>query len=82
LKLCPKCGGLSSFNSYFCKMMCNTCEHQWEEDGTKLIRLDGKEYGLNEIQRCPHCDGLICPEIIIKHFTLKYCHYCGEKVEY
>ena len=29
MKLCPKCGCLSFFNSYFCKMMCNTCEHTW-----------------------------------------------------
>lgn len=35
MKLCPKCGCLSYFNSYFQKWMCNTCEHQFKgaEDG-------------------------------------------------
>jgi len=41
MKLCPKCGGLSFFNSYFCKMMCNTCEHTWvnEEPEFKVSSL-------------------------------------------
>jgi len=32
MKLCPKCGCLSCFNSYFSKWMCNTCEHMWREE--------------------------------------------------
>lgn len=31
MKLCPKCGSLSYFSSYFQKWMCNTCEHAWKE---------------------------------------------------
>lgn len=32
MKLCPKCGCLSYFDSYFQRMMCNTCEHTWKEE--------------------------------------------------
>lgn len=28
-KLCPKCGSIAFYNSYFSKMMCNTCEYTW-----------------------------------------------------
>ena len=35
MKLCPKCGCLSFFNSYFQKWMCNTCEHQFIETKDK-----------------------------------------------
>jgi hypothetical protein len=30
MKLCPKCGSLAFYNSYFGKMMCNTCEYTWK----------------------------------------------------
>jgi len=33
MELCPKCGCLSYFDSYFRKMMCNTCQHTWKEEG-------------------------------------------------
>lgn len=48
----------------------------------KLIRKDGKHYGLTEIQFCPHCGKMICPDILNKMFELEYCHHCGGKVEY
>ena len=48
----------------------------------KLLRRDGKDYRLNEIQLCPHCEKMICPDVIIKHFPCNYCHHCGGKVEY
>ena len=48
----------------------------------KLIRKDGKHYGLTEIVLCPHCGKMICPDIINKMFECKYCHHCGGKVEY
>ena len=33
--LCPKCGCIAFYNSYFGKMMCNTCEHTWMPMDTK-----------------------------------------------
>ena len=49
----------------------------------KLIRRETKEYiGLNEIQLCPHCGKMICPEIITKFFKCEHCHHCGGKVKY
>lgn len=36
MKLCPKCGSLGYFNSYFNSFMCNTCEYTWKEkEGNK-----------------------------------------------
>ena len=32
MKLCPKCGYLSYFDSYFQKCMCNTCQNTWKEE--------------------------------------------------
>ena len=51
----------------------------------KLIRKTGKECGLSqlsEVEFCPHCGKMICPEIITKFFTCNYCHHCGGKIEY
>jgi NTP pyrophosphatase (non-canonical NTP hydrolase) len=31
MELCPKCGSLAFYNSYFSRMMCNTCEHTWDK---------------------------------------------------
>ncbi len=40
MMLCPKCGCLSFFNSYFQKWMCNTCEHTWKEEEDKMPGLN------------------------------------------
>jgi dUTP pyrophosphatase len=67
-KLCPKCGSLSGFHSYFQKWMCNTCEHQWIENKNiikaKLInttdpiflpcRKNPKDAGADLRARIPH----------------------------
>lgn len=31
MRLCPKCGSLAYFDSYFNSFMCNTCEKRWRE---------------------------------------------------
>ncbi|MDA8227935.1 MAG: hypothetical protein M0T74_09630 [Desulfitobacterium hafniense] len=33
MRLCPKCGSLAYFDSYFNSFMCNTCEKRWKETG-------------------------------------------------
>lgn len=38
-QLCPKCGGLAFHNSYFGKIMCNTCEHTWKVEETRAGAL-------------------------------------------
>ena len=49
MNLCPKCGCLAFFNSYFGKMMCNTCEHTWKEESQSKFeigdRVDHYKYG-------------------------------------
>ena len=55
------------------------------ETQKNLILRTGEECGmdlLNQVQFCPHCGKMICPEIITKFFPCKYCHNCGGKVEY
>jgi len=52
------------------------------KENTKLIRKDGKEYGLTEINFCPHCNKMICQDILNKCFECNYCHHCGGKIEY
>jgi len=51
----------------------------------KLIRKTGKECDLpllDQVEFCPHCGKMICPEIITKLFNCNYCHHCGGRVEY
>jgi PTH2 family peptidyl-tRNA hydrolase len=44
-KLCPKCNSLSSWDSYFQKYMCNTCQHGFIEEGiNKLNENEIVEY--------------------------------------
>ena len=44
-KLCPKCNSLSSWDSYFQKYMCNTCQHGfYEEEVNKLNEHEIIEY--------------------------------------
>lgn len=32
MRLCPKCGSIAYYDSYFTAFMCNTCEYRWRED--------------------------------------------------
>jgi hypothetical protein len=51
----------------------------------KLIRKDGRECDMpteSQVEFCPHCGKMICPDIIRKFFPCNYCHNCGGKVEY
>jgi rRNA maturation protein Nop10 len=51
----------------------------------KLIIKSGKECDIqhtNQVEFCPHCGRMICPEIIRLQFPCEYCHNCGGKVEY
>ena len=52
MELCPKCGCLAFFNSYFNKMMCNTCEHTWKIEDTreKAIQLIDAERNRQDIK--------------------------------
>jgi rRNA maturation protein Nop10 len=51
----------------------------------KLIKKTGKECDMpytNQVEFCPHCGKMICPEIIRLMFPCEFCHNCGGKVEF
>lgn len=49
---------------------------------TPVLKRDGTNYGLKQVEYCPHCKQLIHPHIVQDMFTLKYCNNCGERIEY
>lgn len=53
-----------------------------EEMSKKTIKKDGKYYRLTEVEFCPYCENMICPDIRNKMFSCNYCHICGGKIEY
>jgi len=55
------------------------------DERMKLIRKTGKECDMpwmNQLEFCPHCGKMICPDIISKMFECNYCHHCGGKVKF
>ena len=49
MKICPKCGGVASYNSYFGAYLCDKCD--WREDVSNTIDLISRQEAIDEIKR-------------------------------
>lgn len=84
MKLCPKCGSLSFFNSHFQKWMCNTCEHTWREEAvSELDQLKSENSRIKlQLEKVleafgPENDAVPCPSVVGLRDYLE-CGMCTE----
>lgn len=57
MKICPKCGSVASYNSYFGAYLCDKCD--WRESMTDKIDLISRQAAIDEVKRLmrPDDDG-------------------------
>ena len=78
VKLCPKCGCLTSYNSWFGAFCCNACGNVFGDTAkVKHARWDLADDGDGVV--CSNCREDFC-NIYLEVDRFKYCPNCGAKM--